>query len=69
MEGDKPRGAAPAWMLAATAGSSLIGTVVAGLLLDVQFGWAPWGTLAGLVIGLVSCVSVLLKAAKRSQRE
>jgi len=57
----------PSWLLAATAGSTLVGTVVAGLLLDIQFGWTPWGTLIGLFVGFVSCISILLRAAKQAR--
>ncbi len=68
MNGERPR-KAPAWLLAATAGSTLVGTVVGGLLLDLQFGWTPWGTLIGLILGCFSCISILMRAAKLAREE
>jgi F0F1-type ATP synthase assembly protein I len=65
MDGGKQPPMAP-WAFAATAGSSLVGPVILGVLLDVQYNWMPWGTLAGLGVGIFSCLSILVMAAKRS---
>jgi F0F1-type ATP synthase assembly protein I len=56
------------WAFAATAGSSLVGPVVLGILLDLQYQWMPWGTLAGLGLGIFSCLSILVIATKRSSK-
>jgi F0F1-type ATP synthase assembly protein I len=53
--------------LASQVGGSLIGPVLVGLILDVQFGWEPWGTLAGVLLGLVSCLMLLIRMSNRSK--
>lgn len=68
MNGD-PRPRAPVWAMAATAGSTLVGMVVMGIFLDIEFGWTPWATLVGLALGFVSCMSILLRAANQSKSE
>ena len=54
------------WAFAATAGSSLVGPVIAGVVLDVEFNWMPWATLIGLGLGIFSCMSILVISANRS---
>ncbi len=54
------------WAFAATAGTSLVGPVIGGLVLDIEFNWKPWGTLIGLVLGIAGCLSVLIISANRS---
>jgi F0F1-type ATP synthase assembly protein I len=54
------------WAMAATAGSTLVGCSVAGIVLDLQLGWTPWATLIGLILGAVSCMSILIRAANRA---
>jgi F0F1-type ATP synthase assembly protein I len=66
MDGGKP--APRSWALAASAGSSMIGLVVVGIALDIQYQWAPWGTLIGLVLGFFSCIGILIAAAQESKR-
>ncbi len=65
MEGEK-RPPLPQWGMAASAGSTLVGCVIGGIFLDMEFGWSPWATLAGIGLGLISCISILMLAAKRS---
>lgn len=62
--GDQP--SPPPWTNAMQAGSALIGPVVLGIVLDLQFDWMPWATLAGIGLGLLVSVTILLQAAKRS---
>jgi F0F1-type ATP synthase assembly protein I len=49
------------WAVASTVSTSLIGPVVLGILLDVSFGWTPWGTIVGVLFGLFSCLALLIR--------
>ncbi len=62
--GEKPP--TPPWVYAAQAGSTLVAPVVLGIILDWQLGWMPWATLAGIGVGLLGSIAILLQAAKRS---
>lgn len=63
--GDSPPG--QQWAMAGQAGTSLVGPVVLGVVLDSQLGWTPWGTLTGIGLGLVGCMAVLIRMKKRSE--
>jgi len=54
--------------VASSAGTSLVGPVVLGLLLDVQLGWTPWATLTGILLGLFGCLSVLWLMSNRRDK-
>lgn len=64
--GDRP--AIQGWAFASQIISSLVGPVLLGVLLDWQLGWAPWGTLAGIGLGLLGMLGVLVVLQKRSGR-
>ncbi len=55
------------WGIASSAGSSLVGPVILGVLLDTQLGWTPWATLTGIFVGLLGCVAILIRMTKRSE--
>ena len=54
------------WVFASQITSSLVGPVLIGLLLDWQLGWRPWGTLAGIGLGLLCMLTVLIVLQRRS---
>ena len=54
------------WAFASQISSSLVGPVVLGVLLDSEFGWAPWATLAGIGLGLFGCMFFLIRMKNRS---
>ena len=66
MEGGKQPTAAP-WVIASQAGSALVGPVILGVVLDLQFDWLPWATLIGIGIGLAGSLMLLLTAANQSR--
>jgi hypothetical protein len=47
--------------------SALVGPVVLGVILDWQLGWRPYGTLAGIGLGLIGMMAFLIRMAKRSR--
>ena len=53
------------WVFASQITSSLVGPVLLGVLLDWQLGWRPWGTLAGIGVGLLGTLSVLIHLQRR----
>ena len=57
---DSPPKMAGNWAAMSQAGSALTGPVLVGLLLDWQFGTLPWITLAGVVLGLVGSLVLLM---------
>ena len=48
------------WAAMSQAGSALTGPVIVGLFLDWQCGTLPWITLAGVVLGLVGSLVLLM---------
>lgn len=42
---------------------------VVGAYFDRRFGWSPWGTVVGCLVGLAAGMYLLLKAALRSNRD
>ena len=40
-----------------------------GAWLDKKFGWTPWGTLVGAMLGLAAGAYLLIKEANRMDRE
>lgn len=57
------------WAVASVVSSSLMGPVILGLLLDWQLGWAPWGTVIGVLLGLLGCLTVLFRMQNRNLDE
>lgn len=49
--------------------ADLIGPTVIGVVLDWQFGWKPWGTLAGLGLGLMALTYHLILLARELGRD
>jgi F0F1-type ATP synthase assembly protein I len=54
------------WAAMAQAGTALTGPVLLGIILDLTLNWSPWGTLAGILLGLVACVAQLIQLSKRN---
>ena len=48
-------------------GLEMIAPIAVGLFLDFQFGWMPWATVAGAVLGLVGGVAHLIQMQRRLQ--
>lgn len=42
---------------------------VAGSWLDKKFGWAPWGVLVGMMLGLIAGAYLLIKEVNRMDRQ
>lgn len=40
-----------------------------GQWLDKKYGWAPWGTIVGAMLGLAAGMYLLLKAAMKSNKD
>jgi len=49
----------------AQVGLEMVAPIVLGLFLDRQFGWGPWGVVAGAVLGLVGGFSHLVHMLNR----
>lgn len=49
--------------------AAVLGLTLAGYWLDRHYGWSPWGTLTGAVIGLVGGMYNLLREALGSVRK
>jgi hypothetical protein len=64
---DQNGGGPPArqWAIAAQASSALLGPVLLGILVDWQLGWAPYGTLAGVGLGFVMLMTLLIGVVRR----
>ena len=41
----------------------------AGSWLDKKFGWAPWGVLVGMMLGLIAGAYLLIKEVNRMDRQ
>jgi len=55
------------WAVASVVSSSLIGPVIAGVLIDSATGSKPWGTVVGVLLGLVGCLAMLIRMQNRNQ--
>ncbi len=53
------------WVALAGAGFAIFLPIVIGSILDHQFGWNNWGTLAGVVIGFVAGLTYLIAVLRR----
>lgn len=66
-----PGASSPSWLRYAGLGLELAGTVavltLAGWWLDGRFGTAPWGVLAGAVLGLSAGMYNLVRRALKSR--
>jgi F0F1-type ATP synthase assembly protein I len=49
----------------AQVGLEMVAPIALGLLLDYQFGWMPWATIAGAVLGFVGGMAHLLSILNR----
>lgn len=70
-----PRGgppARPAWAKVASSGLDLAivvgGFTALGWWLDRRYGWGPWGTLVGAVLGVVGGLANFLRVAFAASR-
>ena len=69
MQPDQPPPAPNRWVVTyAQLTADLVGPVLLGLLLDWQFGWLPWGTVTGLILGLAISMYHLALLARRLDR-
>jgi len=50
-------------------GFEFVGPMLIGLFLDFQFGWLPWGTVAGALLGLVVGMVHLFSLTFRDSRK
>jgi F0F1-type ATP synthase assembly protein I len=50
-------------------GMEMVAPIVLGLVLDYQFGWMPWATVIGAVLGLVAGISHLVVISNQGQKE
>jgi F0F1-type ATP synthase assembly protein I len=46
-------------------GMEMVAPLVAGLILDDQFGWTPWGTVIGAALGLIGGLAHLISILNR----
>ena len=53
------------WVVASTISWSLAGPVLLGVYLDWQFGWSPWATVAGVLVGMAACLTLLVRLNNR----
>jgi F0F1-type ATP synthase assembly protein I len=53
----------------AQVGMEMVAPIVLGLFLDSQFGWGPWGVVAGAVFGLVGGLSHLVVMLNRFDKQ
>jgi F0F1-type ATP synthase assembly protein I len=51
--------------LPAQVGMEMVAPIVLGLVIDYQFGWLPWCTVVGAVLGFVAGVGHLILIATR----
>jgi F0F1-type ATP synthase assembly protein I len=42
---------------------------IVGQWLDKRYGWTPWGTLGGCMLGLAAGMYLLIKAALRANKD
>jgi F0F1-type ATP synthase assembly protein I len=66
MPGDDIQSPLSGWAVASVVSSSLIGPVILGILLDTQLGWAPWGVIGGVLLGLAGCMGMLVRIQNRN---
>lgn len=52
----------------AQVGLEMVAMVGLGIALDHYYGWTPWATIGGALLGLVGGVSHLVILAKQSER-
>jgi F0F1-type ATP synthase assembly protein I len=50
-------------------GMEMVAPIVLGLLADTYLGWAPWGLIAGAVLGLVGGLAHLVAQANKMNAE
>jgi len=53
----------------AQVGMEMVAPIVLGVFLDSQFGWRPWGVIAGAVFGLVGGLSHLVVMLNRFNKQ
>jgi F0F1-type ATP synthase assembly protein I len=51
----------------AQTGLEMVAPIAIGVVLDSYFGWTPWATAAGAVLGLVGGLSHMLVMIKRHE--
>ena len=53
----------------AQVGTEMVGPLLVGLLLDWMFGWLPWATVVGAVLGFVGGMAHMISLLTRHDRE
>jgi F0F1-type ATP synthase assembly protein I len=48
-------------------GMEMVAPLVVGVFLDLRFGWLPWGTIVGFVLGFVGGFVHLLAMLKQQE--
>jgi len=68
---DKPpkSGDVGRYLALAQVGMEMVAPIVLGVYLDSQFGWRPWGVIAGAVFGLVGGLSHLVVMLNRFNKQ
>ena len=50
-------------------GMEMVAPIILGLVLDYQFGWMPWATVIGAVLGLVGGILHLVIISSQGEKE
>lgn len=53
------------YLALAQVGLEMVAPIVIGVVVDVNYGWAPWGIVAGAVLGLVGGLAHMVAILKR----
>ncbi len=50
-------------------GLEMVVPIILGLVLDYQFGWMPWATVVGAILGLIGGISHLVVISSQSEKD
>ncbi len=50
-------------------GLEMVAPIILGLALDYQFGWMPWATVVGAILGLIGGISHLVVISSQSEKD
>jgi F0F1-type ATP synthase assembly protein I len=56
------------YLALAQTGLEMVAPIVAGVYLDKYFGWSPWATAVGAILGLVGGMAHLVIMARRQDQ-
>jgi F0F1-type ATP synthase assembly protein I len=57
------------YLALAQVGTEMVGPMLLGLLLDYAFGWLPWATVIGLIVGAIGSMTHMITMLQRRDRE